>query len=128
MTQNGSAEETAIAEVIAAEQRRCQAMADDDVAAVEGLLGDELWYLHANGHHDDKSSIMASFKDATRSVERDPLDVRIYGDVAVVIGGYVVTVAPRDGSSPRRIDNNGLQVWVKRDGRWQLVAHQGAAR
>jgi ketosteroid isomerase-like protein len=56
--------------------------------------------------------------------EVDDLRVRVYGDTAVVTGR----------STPRGRDARGqemhgryrfLRVWVKRDGRWQVVAFQG---
>jgi hypothetical protein len=129
MPQNNSLDDAMKAEVIAAEQLRCKAIADDDFVVVEELIGNELSYLHSTGRHEDKAEFMASLRTARRSFVREPLDVRIYGDVAVVLGGYIVSVEPRDGSSAARsIEANGLQVWVKRGGGWQLVAHQGAAK
>ena len=120
-------ENAARAEVAAAEARRCQAIADDDYATIAELLADEVHYRHSNGWADNKESFLASLQRRRRTCERGPLDVRLYGDTAVVLGSYHIVSSTRDGdaSKDRHIHADGLQVWVRRDGRWQLVAHQG---
>lgn len=122
-----NSDKSAIAEVEAAELRRCQAISTDDADTIAELLADEVWYQHSNGFVDDKAGFLSGLTKRVRTVRRDPLDIRIYGDTAVVIGAYHITSASRhdDSTPPRQIHAQGLQTWVKRGGRWQLVAHQG---
>lgn len=115
------------AAVEAAELRRCQAISEDDTTAVAALLADEVWYQHSNGFIDDKAGFLSSLPKRKRTVRRDPLDIRVYGDTAVVIGAYHITSeSRRDSADPaRQVHASGLQTWIRRDGRWQLAAHQG---
>lgn len=128
MENSSISDQTAISEVIDAEERRFQAITDNDFAAIDDSLADEVWMLHALGYSDDKATFIAGLKSANsrRTFTRGPADVRIYGDIAVLIGNYTVDIAPNDGSQTQHIDATGMQVWVRRDERWQLAAHHSA--
>jgi ketosteroid isomerase-like protein len=49
-------------------------------------------------------------------------DIRVYGDTAVVTG--IVHVNATIKGEDRILHLRYLNVWVKRDGSWQLVARQ----
>lgn len=126
MSTSETADHTA-QQVAAAEARRCQAITDDDYETIAEILTQDVWYQHSNGFTDDKASFLASLGRRQRSVERGPLDIRVYGDAAVVIGGYHIVSSPRkEGGAPaRQIYAEALQTWVRQDGDWKLAAHLG---
>jgi hypothetical protein len=60
-----------------------------------------------------------------RAIRWDTLDVRILGDVAITRGRLTHIMAPRDGSADWKWTDNFLHVWVRREGRWQLLERHG---
>jgi ketosteroid isomerase-like protein len=50
--------------------------------------------------------------------------VNVYGDVATAMGSTRLDV--EIGGKRRQADLRYLNVWVKRDGRWQLAKRQSA--
>lgn len=121
--------DAAVAEVIATEQLRCVAWRGEDLSLLDDILADDIWYVHSNGRRDDKRGLAAMLTEFKWTVEREALDVQVYGDIAVMTGGIVVWPRPVDGSPPaQRFVSDGLQIWRKTDGRWQLIAQQSTAR
>lgn len=117
-----------ISEILTAEQERCRAIGARDPAALAAVLADDLHYGHSVGFTEGKSDyIHTSVGGTPRSVTRGALDVRpIADDVALVVGDYAIVVEPDEpGGEPHRVAASGLQVWVRRGGRWLLRAHQG---
>jgi hypothetical protein len=126
----GDSADQLVVDLLQAEAERCQAIGAADRAALDALLDDDLVYVHSTGVAEDKATyIQKSTSGAPRTVERGELDIRVYGDVGVVMGGYVVRVDP-DGpdTEGRVVDASGLQVWLRRDGQWRLLAHQGTSQ
>jgi ketosteroid isomerase-like protein len=102
-----------------------KALLANDIAAVEELLADELTYVHSNGSLDTKESYLDALRSgATRylAMEMANLRVRSYGDTAVVTGTMDARV--RMGDREVNPKPRALIVYVKRDGRWQMVAWQ----
>jgi uncharacterized protein (TIGR02246 family) len=117
-----------VAGVLAAERERCRAIGARDPAALGAVLADDLHYGHSVGFTEGKSDyIRTSVGGTPRTVSRGALDVRPLGDdVALVVGDYTIVVEPDEpGGAPHRVAATGLQVWVRREGRWLLRAHQG---
>lgn len=113
-----------------AERRRCAAIRNRDVDALSAVLAEDLRYLHSTGDLEGKADYIAtSIAGTPRSVTRGDLDVRIFGEIAVVIGDYEIRVEP-DSTAPqgRCVAASGLQVWRHAGGRWLLWAHQGTAK
>lgn len=72
----------------------------------------------------DEMEQMKTRKDMTTSAELTNLQVRTEGDTAVVTGVNHVKGRGDDGKPyDRRVAFT--DVWVKRDGRWQVLASQG---
>ena len=73
-------------EIIALEDRRIEAMTKGDVQALEEILADDLIYIHTTARIDTKSSFIeaiSSGRSNYRSVEREDVKVRQFGDSAV---------------------------------------------
>jgi ketosteroid isomerase-like protein len=106
------------------EGRRLRAMMDADTAALDRILGDDLTYTHSNGAVDTKASFLAAIKSGKLKYESVTTDgqVRVQGDTAVVTGRGAMRVRAGD----RQLDMavRFTDVYVKRDGRWQMITWQ----
>lgn len=106
-----------------AEDRRVKAMIDDDFAALDAVLADDLTYAHSSGAVDTKASYLESLKSGKTkylTFDRTPSVVRLYGDTAVVTGA--ATLSLRGQAAPFSL--RYTLVYVRRDGQWRMVAWQ----
>jgi ketosteroid isomerase-like protein len=95
-----------------------------DVEFFERTLADEWHYTDVSSHaHTKKHYIQLLQGHIPEGIKGElrEMDVRVYGDVAVVVGHYTVDIG-----DTRIQDSRFTAAWVKRDGRWQSVAHQAA--
>jgi uncharacterized protein DUF4440 len=114
--------------VRAAEVARGQALLHADTAALSRLVADEFVEVSRLGTLRTKADNIGDIGNGTLrllTVKYDSLSVRIYGDVAVLIG-----IADNTGTF-RGFPFSGkiryTRVFVRRDGRWQAVAMQQTA-
>lgn len=114
------------AEVLAAEERRCAAIAAEDWESLGEIVADDFRYTHSNGRTEDKASWIAGITPRRRAVEHEDLSVRSFGDVALLSGSSVYRYAePFQGDSHYGSILDVLQVWVRRQNGWQIVAQHG---
>ena len=100
----------------------------DDPAVHERFWADDLVYSSSAGLRFGKEDIMAGFENAAPADDSPPpivytgeeIDVRLYGDTAIVAFKLVGT--PADGSGVRYYYNTG--TFLKRDGEWRAIAWQ----
>jgi ketosteroid isomerase-like protein len=114
-------------EVHEAEERRYQAMIDVNAEALAATLADEFFYHQPNGKTNDKDGYIKQMLSGTVkifTVERYDVKVNVYGDIATAMGGTRLDL--EIGGERRKADLRYLNVWVKRDGRWQLAKRQSA--
>jgi hypothetical protein len=110
-----------------AEQARFDANVSADAKALGELLADNLEYTHSNGDLDSKSSFIESLTTGKRDYVATTASIeslRIFGDVAVIRGKARVTVA--DQGQSRDLDLRYLDVWLWKNGKWQMTAWQSA--
>lgn len=96
-----------------------------DVAAFDRILASDMVMVTALGTIFDKEQIMYHAKSATvwaDAINVDEIVVRSYSDRAVVFDHGRAT--GRRGSTPYDDEFRGTRVFLKRDGRWQMVASQ----
>jgi len=93
-----------------------------DIAYIDRLLADDLTCVHPDGKTAGKAQLLRVVKSPHfKSLSNDyDLDVRVYGDTAVITGLLTSEQYYND------IDWSGTirltETYVKRDGRWQCVA------
>jgi hypothetical protein len=114
-----------LGEVEAVERARFQTFVKADTAAMQAVLGDDLLYCHSTGKCQTKRELIAAFasKDTVyRKLNLVDMKPRAIGS-AVLINGKVEITAEQSGQS---VSFQGIysDVYVKRDGRWQLVSWQ----
>jgi len=107
----------------AAETKRFEANVNADARMLGQLLDDALEYVHSNGELDSKQSFIESLTSGRRDyakAEADIESIRILGDVAIIRGKATVTVI--DAGTSRDLHIGYTDVWVWKDGRWQMTA------
>lgn len=128
MSTTVSSDETVIAEVLAAEEARLAAIHASDWNALERFLGEDLTYTHMSGKIDTKAENIEGLKNGPRTYKRSDLRVRPYGNFAVMNGILDVTMLPLpDGTPGNLLHGRVVQVWVRRDDRWQMIVFQATA-
>ena len=116
-------------DVDAVEDARYAAMAAGDADGLAKMLADEFVYHQPTGAVQDKPGYIRQVTGgAVKLVKAERYDVKInvYGDTATVMGSTLVEAEM--GGKAVRMDLRYLNVWVKRDGRWQLAARQSAVK
>lgn len=122
-TSPGGATPEASRELRDADAARFAAMVAGDAAALETMLGPDLSYTHSNGLVQARAEFLAALRKGTLRYESmTPSDVRVrlYEPAGVVTGRIDMKVA-LDGKETQ-IAARYTAVYVRRDGRWQLVA------
>ena len=103
----------------------------NDPAAHDRFWAEDLIYTRSAGVRTNKEEIMKGLRSAPPRKEGDPVtiftaeDIRIqqYGDAAVVAFKLVSTTGKPDGS--KTVGNNlNTGTFIKRNGKWQVVAWQ----
>jgi ketosteroid isomerase-like protein len=115
-------------EVLQAENARVQAVLKADLAALDPMLASDLTYCHASGVVDEKKQLLDKIKSGELKYEafqhRDQA-VRVYGNTAVLTGVTALRLgAPAQGGTALDAVMRFTAVYVKQNGRWQLVAWQ----
>jgi hypothetical protein len=115
-------------EILDIESRRVKAMVQRDLAALDGILADDLTYTHSGGRIDDKASFLALIEDTESSylgVDFYPgVEVIPCGDGAVLVRGKAQIRLERATGEKPSYPVWFVDVFSKRDGRGQLVAWQ----
>jgi hypothetical protein len=119
----GSGSAAADAPALEADRARFDAQVKGDVAALDRLLGSDLTYVHSSGALETKDVFLGGIKSGKykyKAITAEDVAVRSYGDSAVLGGKATIDVAA-DGKDIHVVVRY-TDVWVKRDGRWQMVA------
>jgi len=120
--QGSSAVELAIIQM---EKDWVQAAIKKDTAATDRIIADDWIGVAFNGATLTKADVLNDLKSgatASQAIELGPLKVRVYGDTAIVNGSST------EKSTWQGKDSSGhyvlVDVFVNRNGRWQLVSSQ----
>ena len=102
-----------------------EALTKHDLAALDKIWAEGYTFTNGRGEFLTKKDRMQNIKSgATQfdSISRENEEIRVFGNTAVVTGRVVLKViySGKEGSGPYRFIN----VWVKMQGRWQMVANQ----
>jgi ketosteroid isomerase-like protein len=101
------------------------ALTRHDLAALDKIWAEGYTFTNGRGQFLNKKERMENIRTgATQfdSISHEGEEIRLFGDTAVVTGRIVLKViySGKEGSGPYRFIN----VWVKLQGRWQIVANQ----
>jgi ketosteroid isomerase-like protein len=121
---SAEAAENAKEEMMKVEEERNQALQTGDVATLDRIYSDDLVYSNVSGKLLTKAQHLADLKGKTLhfiSFAHEDVQATMHGDSGVVTGisKSVVEYQGEVSHAQRRF----LNVFAKRDGRWQVVAH-----
>lgn len=106
-----------------AEQELAVAHRSLDLEAFERLLHPDYAIVQPGGRVENKEETLASLRSGRRHwdiARSDQLDVRLYGDTAVVISRW--RGKGQNGKEHFDYSSRVLAVWVREDDRWRNVA------
>lgn len=113
-------------EVLAAHRERLRALVSGDAATLDRLLSDDLTYTSVAGRVQSKAEIVADARSGALKVaaaDADDVKVRVYaGTTAVVTYRSAASFVDRGQTIAGAL--RATSVYVKQDGRWQMVAQQ----
>jgi hypothetical protein len=116
--------------VLAAEQKRFDAMTKADTAALHDMLASDLWYVHSNGMFESKNAHLAAIAERNlvyQRMEREEAVVRRFGRKAALVNGTVKVLGIIKGS-PFEVRLYYSALYRKKGGKWQLANWQSTRR
>ncbi|MDX2152793.1 MAG: nuclear transport factor 2 family protein [Bryobacteraceae bacterium] len=119
------------AAVMQAERDWASAIVKGDVALLEKVLAPELVYTHSDGRRDSKESYITSIKTGTQkygSFQHGEMQVKLVGKTLALLNTEAKVSAASLGRNFSDLNMVILHVYILRDGRWQMVAHQSARK
>ena len=115
-----SAATTVVHELVELSHDLVRAVQEHDAARLERLLASEFTLLGAAGQL-DRAALLEAARGAYRIEDfaYEEIDPEVYGNTAVVVSRYrqSARLDGRDVSAHMHVTD----VWVRRDGRWQIV-------
>lgn len=100
-----------------------EAYPKQEVAILDRILADDLTVINPDGSTGDKAGEIGGLRSGKlklESVTNDDMKVRIYGETAVVTGR--ATIKGQIDGQEIRDQNRYTSVFVRRRGRWQVIA------
>jgi hypothetical protein len=114
-------------QLLALEALRRRSLVERDFDTLGQLFTGDLTYVHSLGTVQDRATYLDYVRGPMRflSIERPSLDVKLYGDVAVMTGPMVNTITAPRLVQPLEVSAFVTQVW-KRGGEsgWQIANFQ----
>ncbi len=96
-----------------------------DMSPLERIIADDYVGVSSRGEVRDKAKLMEPFKPGDFSASSlDYVNIRHFADTAIAQGAE--TLKRRDGGPDLRLI--WTDVWMFRDGKWQIVASQDSVR
>ena len=98
-----------------------------DAKAMDAIVADDFSITFPNGSMQTKPQIMASLNRSrpagapTMKFRTEEVRARVYGDT-VILTGLVITEIQRGGQTTSTEQQRYTDTYVKRNGRWQVVA------
>jgi ketosteroid isomerase-like protein len=107
--------------IIKSEREWAESVAHGDVSVIERILADDFVGVDPDGKQYGKASMVADTREAPKvfvSNHVNEVKVRFYGDAAVAQGNEW----ERRAGSPKRGRFVWTDTWIRRNGKWQIVA------
>ena len=112
-------------EVLQAERDRVTALIQDDYAALDRILSDDLIYTHSSALVETKAQYVASLRSGQlkyKSLEHSDQRVRIHGDVALLTG--TSKVYSISNGQDIRLTLRFSIAYIKQAGHWKMALWQ----
>ena len=96
-----------------------------DTATLDRLLADEFAFVGGPKKADYLGSFKTRPADSIQSAVSTDIQVQVYGDTAVLVG--LDTISGQNKGAPYVSKWLYMDVWIRRDGRWQCVKTYSSA-
>ena len=113
--------------VLRLEEELFQSYVRGDTAPAARILAEDYVGITGDGHRETKAQALAKMRRDTttagvtsEALQLDSVTVRVYGDAAVAQASG--TLRARSGGQPVTVPFRNTDLFVWRDGRWQIVA------
>jgi ketosteroid isomerase-like protein len=113
------------ADVLAADDRRLEAMRKQDWAALDASLADDLVYVHSTARVESKAEHTGNLRAGRphdRGIAPRDRQVRVRGDVGIVNG--VSEMHVENAGKEQRFTVRYLAVYTRAGGAWRMMAWQ----
>lgn len=112
--------------IVTSEEARFRAQVQQDTAALQRLLADDMLYIHSNGLVESKSDFLQSIKTGKityQAMQREGnAQVRTYGKTGIING--IVAAKGLSSGNPFDIRIRYTAVYHKKKSTWQLISWQ----
>ena len=111
------------------DNERIQAQINADARALDRIYADDFIGVGPSGTVRTKTQVISDFTSGDlkfQSITTDEVQVRVYENTAVETGLSTMVGQDKGKAVPR--DTRFTRVWVKQQGRWQLVANHYSPR
>ena len=111
------------------DNERIRAQIGADAVALDRIYADDFIGVGPSGTVRTKAQVIVAFTSGDlkfQSIVTDEVQVRVYDNTAVETGLSTMSGQDKGKAVPR--DTRFTRVWVKQDGRWQLVANHYSSR
>ncbi|MGJ8609498.1 MAG: nuclear transport factor 2 family protein [Octadecabacter sp.] len=124
-----------IDDLLALEQKRCDAIAACDLETLDGMLREDYVHVYGGGLFSGKKDWIDHISEVPRIPERVDLKVRVYGETAVFTGKMINRIRPNADAKPAEaigkripvkedVQAYATQVAVRENGVWQFCSFQ----
>ena len=106
------------------DHERIQAQIHADRVALDRIYADDFIGIGPSGTVRTKPQVLADFTSQDlkfQSITTDEVRIRVYGNTVVETGRSTMVGQDKGRVVPR--DNRFTRVWVRRQGRWRIVAN-----
>ena len=106
------------------DHERIQAQIHADRVALDRIYADDFIGIGPSGTVRTKPQVLVDFTSHDlkfQSITTDDVRIRVYGNTVVETGRSTMVGQDKDRVVPR--DNRFTRVWVRRQGRWRIVAN-----
>jgi ketosteroid isomerase-like protein len=114
-------------QILAREQMRCKAVMAADIETLTGLVEADLVHVHVTARVNTQQEYLDGIRSRSeyKSVTRENMQVRDYGDIAVATGILInVHRLQNAGEDWRTTRAFVTQVWKRTPGGWKQVSFQ----
>jgi hypothetical protein len=114
------ASQTLEPEIRKLEDLRSRFLINEDFAALEALIADDLVHVHTTGVIDNKSSYLHAVKTRLRflTIERQSLVVKSFKNFAIMTGPLHQAIQMRNTGQIIETEAIATQVWIKQNRTW----------
>jgi ketosteroid isomerase-like protein len=114
-------------QILACEQLRCKAAVDADIETLTELVENDLVHVHVTARVNTQQEYLDGIRNRSeyKSVTRENMKVRSYGDIAIATGILVNVHRLRNAGEDWRTTKAFVtQVWKRTPSGWKQVSFQ----